>query len=140
MMVEHVRPVGEMLDQAAKSLHEVSQTSPGKPVTPQNLKNLIGVLQECNDHLPSSLQDKSLGGDISQQLKKSIENAIGAVLIFKGNQTLGTAAAEKNVSQAIVGLWSALNNEVKKFDKNLRDLGKYRIGQRVEKTNKSKES
>lgn len=140
MMVEHVRPVGEMLDQVAKGLNEVSQTGPGKPVTSENLKSLIGVLKECNDHLPSALQEKNLGGDISQKLKESIEKATGAVLLFKGNQVLNTAAAEKNVSQAIVGLWSALNSEVKKFDKNLRDLGKYRIGQRVEKTNKSKES
>lgn len=138
MMVGQSLPAGELvksLDQAAAQMHHISQ--PTHAASSGELKKLISVLEDCNASLnPNILHDKNLA---PAQMKASIEKALAAVALFNLNRPEHSAAAERTVGQAIAGLFSALRSEVGKLDKNLRDIRKYRIGQRVEKSQRSKD-
>lgn len=139
MMVERSPQidVGQLmkdLDRATHTLETMSHTP--QTVSKQDLNNLIKVLQNVNANLGSSnLEAKKL---VPEAMNIKIEKALTAILLFQRSHPEGSGV-HRNVDQAIVSLSSSLNAVLRTFDKNLRDLRKYKIGQRVEKINKMME-
>lgn len=141
MMVErspYVENVGQLLrdlDQAASKLMQAGQAQQGP--THQEMKSLISVLQNVNTTLdPSFWTDKKLA---PEGMNATIEKALKALELFQTNPQ-ANRGAQKTVDQAVASLFSTLSKEIKDFDKNLRNLKKYKFGRRVEKSSESKDS
>ena len=132
MMVERLPlNVGQLmsdLDRATKTL-ETMNTQP-QAVSKQDLKDLIQVLKDFNSTLnPGVLQDKKL---VPEGMNAKIEKALNAILLFQSTHT-AQKEGQRNVDQAIASLASTLNETRRTLDKHLKDLKKYKIGQKVEK-------
>lgn len=134
--IQNVGQFLEELEQAAEKLTEISQNK--KEISQKELKELITVLKDCNATFGTNFwDDKKLTKDTEGKVKESIEQALAAIQLFNTNRPDKNKVAQKNVEQAIVGLFTTLTNEVKDLNKNLKD---YKIGRRVEKSQQSKES
>jgi hypothetical protein len=130
MMVERLM---KDLEQATKKLEEINQ----KPQTTEHeLKDLITALQHFNKTLPASLDDKKLVTE-GMGMNKKIETALNAIQVFHRQHP---EKDRRNVDQAIASLSSALMEALNAFDRNLKNLKEYKIGQKVEKTGQSKQS
>lgn len=126
------------LDKAAIKLEEINK----KPqAVSQDFNELIAVLQQFNASFDqqSFWEDKKL---TSEGMDQKIGEALSAIQLFKNNYYPKEAhkAGQRDVEQAIISLFSALNLALSIFDNNLKGLSKYKIGQRVEKTTESKHS
>lgn len=135
----YIGNVGQLirdLDQAAQRLAEISK---GREASKQELNDLIGVLHKVNDNFP----DKNFWEEkrfAPEGMDESIEKALAAVMLFKRNQPEKNKLGQKNVEQAIISLFAALSKEISALDAHLKNLKKYKIGQKVEKSGESKES
>jgi hypothetical protein len=130
MMVErspYIENVGQLirdLDQATMKLEEINRKP--QAVSKQELNDLIKTLQNFNTILdPAFWEDKKLAF---------------AIQLFQRYHPERDRTSQRNVDQAITSLFSALNSALNAFDKNLRDLKKYKIGRKVEKSGESKHS
>ncbi len=107
-------------------------------VSKQELNDLIVVLHHLNDTLDTSFwEDKKL---VPEGMNEKIEKAFHEIQHFQRRHPDSNLSGKRNVDQAITSLSSALKEAVNTFDKNLRDLKKFKIGRRVEKSGESKQS
>lgn len=134
---DHVGQLIKALDQATTKLTQIGQAAPD--FSPKEAKELIQILQNVNTSInPSILAGKTL---VPEGMNASIEKALKAVQLFEMNQPQTNRGAQKTVEQAVTSLSSILSKEIKDFDKNIRNLKKYKIGRKIEKVtevNKSK--
>lgn len=134
---ENVSLLIKNLDQAKIVLEEINN----KPqINSKQIDDLIRVLQNLKKNWhPSFWDDKKLA---TEGMDDKIETALAAIQLFQGRRHSEKEAGQRNVNQAITSLVSALNAALNTLDKerNLRDLKKYKIGQRVEKTGETKHS
>jgi hypothetical protein len=135
MMVDRLpqtESVGQLLkalDQATTKLNQMGQIP--NDFSPKEAKELIKVLQNVNTTIdPNILTGKTL---IPEGMSTSIEKALKAVQLFEMNQPQANRGVQKNVEQAVTSLSSILSKEIKDFDKNVRNLKKYKIGRKIEK-------
>jgi hypothetical protein len=97
----------------------------------QNIDYFNGILNE------EFWSDKKL---LPEKANATIEKALKAIFLFQNIRPENNLTGQRNVDAAIASFSSAWHAAVSKLDKNLRDLKKYKIGRRVEKVSKSKES
>jgi len=71
-------------------------------------------------------------------IDEKINNALNAIQVFHHQHPESDPKTQRNIEQAINSLAFTLRSVLNSFDKNLRDLKKHKIGQRVEKPSKSK--
>lgn len=139
MMVERMPYTGKFvaeLNQATKKLNEISQGQ--KTVSQQELKDLIKVLNQLNEACKEGFwKEKKLA---PEEMQDGIEKALVAIQLFHRHQPDKNKGAQKSVEQAIASLFSTLSAEINDFDRNLKTLKDHRIGVKVEKTGKSKQS
>lgn len=103
----------------------------------QQLKDM-NLFQDFNSSSDASIfMNKSL---TFEGMNKKIENALNQLLHFQRQHPERDRAGQRNVDQAIVSLSSSLKETKKKHDKNLSNLKKHRIGQKVVETKESKHS
>lgn len=117
------------LDETTVKLEEINDKR--GVISQKELKGLTTLLHRCNETLEGSLGEKKF---VPEGMNASIEKALQAVLLF---QITKEKAMQRNVDQAISVIVSSLNRELKQFNKNLK---KFRIGRKTEKTNPSKQS
>lgn len=140
MMVErptfpkNIGQLMEDMDQAADQLTKMTEGE-AKSYSRQAVNKLISTLNHFNTHIGGDFwSEKKL---VAEEMDATIERALNALLMFQGRPE---KAAQKNVDQAIVSLFSDLNSQLSKFKQNLRNLKKHRIGHKVVKTSASKQS
>lgn len=110
------------LDRASSQMHALQEKARTQPVSQNEYKNLIKILKQFNTQLPqdpSSLKSKDLA---PKEMQKHIEQALKELQLFKDSHFGAGKAGLKNVEAAIVSLFSSLKEEVKVFDRNLRNL------------------
>lgn len=141
MMVAHPPYSAKMghllkeLDHASQQLTEITKQK--KVASSQELSSLIKVFYELNENFdPRFWGDKKL---VPEEMSESIGEALKAIQLFQ-SQPSKDKAIPQNVNQAIVSLFATLTAEINKFDKHLKNLREFRIGLKVEKTGKSKQS
>lgn len=131
MMVEqsrYVENVGSLHRDLQQATKELRAMSGNQMISKQDIQGLMSTLQHVNANLdPSFWADKK---PAPTEMKVAIENALAAVALFP-------KVAPKNAEQAITSLFSSLNSTMKDFDKNLKNLKKYKIGRKVEKTSET---
>jgi uncharacterized protein HemX len=134
--VENIEQFMTNLNQAAEKLNEIRQKK--QEFSGQELNELITVLNRFNTAFdPNFWEEKKL---VPEEMSADIEKALAVLQLFQSNQPEKNKAAQKNVDQAITSLFSTLSKEISAFDKNLRNLKKYKIGLKVEETYQSKQS
>lgn len=120
------------LEAATKKLDNINQKH--QVISQQELHDLIEVFKPISD--PNFLADKKFA---SEGMSNKIEKALIAIALFQRNHA-SDRAAQRDVEQAITSLFSSLNSTLSKADKNLKNLKKHRIGQKVKESSESKES
>lgn len=134
MMVEqsrYVQNVTSLQNDLVKATTQLKEVSGNKMISSQEIKALTTTLQNVNTNLdPTFWSDKN---PAPTKMQGTIENALAALALFP-------KAPPKNAEQAIVSLFSSLTSTLRDFGKNLRDLKKYKIGQKVEKVDEAKPS
>lgn len=133
---ENVGLLMKDLDRATTHLEAINRKAQG--ASKQELDALMGVLHDVNSTLdPRFWEDKKLA---PEGMHDKIEKALNEVQALKRSHPEKDRAGQRNVDQAITSLSLALKEALDDFDKNLRDLKKYKIGQKVEKSGESKRS
>lgn len=125
------------LEQTSTKLEQMAGTS--QAISRAELNALIGDLQRANKTMevegPALLVGKKLA---TEPMNTTIERALRASQLFQlGQSDASRIACLKNVDQAIISLSSALKKAMETFEKNLK---RFKIGRKVEKTAKTKES
>lgn len=124
------------LDRATIKLEAIN--SMPQQASKQEVNDLIKVLHDLNSTLdPSFWEDKKLA---PEGMNEKIEKALHEIQHFQRRHPEHDRGGKRNVDQAITSLSSALKEALNVFDKNLRDLKKFKIGRRVEKIGESKQS
>ena len=124
------------LNQLTQKIEEVS--GPSAKLSEKELTELIGTLDDFNATFDESFwNEKKL---VPEKADATIEKALKAVFLFQSTHPEKQGSGYRNVDQAIASLSSSLTSAIAAFDKNLKDLKKYKIGQKVEKTGESKHS
>lgn len=138
--LSHIENEGQLLsylDQVATKLATIDKQL--QSVSKQEMNDLINVLQHINETLVSTFwKDKKLS--LEEGMNQKIEQTLIAIQVFQQNHPEKDSSHQRNINQTIISLFSALNAALNMFDKNLRDLKKYKIGQKIEKTDESKHS
>jgi len=128
------------LDQATMQLEEIN--SKPQLVSNREFNDLIKVWQNFNANLNPTIwgEKKFLFAEMLEGMNEKLMKALNAIQVF---QRLHPGRDnQRSVEQAINSLVFTLK-ELNKFDKKLkelRDLKKYKIGDRTEKSNESKET
>lgn len=119
--VENVHALKQDLEIATKKLTQVS----GKgQLSPEEVKEVAAAIQTVNSNLDPAFWN---GKKFVSGMDEAIKSALGALALFH------IARNSRNAEQAIISLFDSLRKELKDLDKNLRNLKKYKIGQRVDK-------
>lgn len=138
-MVGHSLQVGQVLkelEQVTTKIQEVSEQDERKQMASLQDHGFIKSLKHCNEMLsgeidPSFLDDKKFS---PEKMKTSIANALAAIVLFQRMRRTDKAV-QKDVDQIIV----ALSANLSRFDRQLEDLKKHKIGRKVEESHRSKE-
>ena len=140
MMVEQSPLVGKFLEDLNRATNKIKelQKKPSQAISSKELDDLITHLKSFNTTLakPSFLEEKKIA---AEEMDEGIKKALDAIKIFQENQPEKNKAAHKNVSQAIISLFSALTAELNMLDTHLKNLKDHKIGRKVEGTHKSKQ-
>lgn len=143
MMVDRAPHLGDLgqfmnkLDKAAEALEAMNQKS--QAVSKQDLDNLTKILQQLNQAIPSSWGEKKF---VFEGMNDKVAKILLAIQLFQTRNSAKEGASQRNVEQVITSLVSSFNSskEKERSDKTLKNLREYKIGRRVEKTHKGKES
>lgn len=133
--IENMGPFLNDLSQATEKLTELSAKSK-RVLSPQELKGLITALDKCNDFMNSMTTNLGERLVANVELNAKIEQALKAVLLFQKTQP---ERKSEDVERVIISLFSSLDRALDTFNKNTRDLKKYKIGRRVEKIDEMNE-
>lgn len=140
LYIDNVGLLKADLQQATTKIEALQKKEPQSisPQDEQEMKELIQVLHKLNENIaPGALEEKKF---VLEEMDESIRNALEAIDLFNVNQPAANKTAQKNIRETIVSLFASLSSEIKTFNKNLKDLKKHRIGQKVVETQKSKQS
>ena len=122
------------LDRATQKLENINNHL--LAMSEQELTELIDVFQQVNTSFDSSLlKDRTFV--TPEGMNQKLEKILNAIQLFQRNHPTQDRSNQRNVDQAIASLVFSLRSAMTKFDKNLRDLKKYKIGQKVEKAEES---
>lgn len=131
--------INRLLNEAAELM-----TSFGSEIPQKDVSRLALILQKCNENLvptlknPAILQGKS---PFVTQISAELEKALQALRLFEINQTSKGLNPFKNEGGTILVLFQKLRKEMKKLSKNLKELkeiGDYRLGKKIEQASKGK--
>jgi hypothetical protein len=132
--VENVGLLMKDLDQATTKLTAISKKE--KVASPNELNDIIKVLNKVNENLDTSFWEaKKLA---PEGMTASIEKALQAVQLFHRIRPELTRAAQLTAGQAIASLKDALDRAVDGFDRNIKNLKKIKLGQKVVKPGETK--
>lgn len=129
----YVENVGSLMKDLAGAAAKLSEAGGKNAISPQEMKDLMKAINHVNANLdPTFWADKTLA---PAAMNATIDKALMALALFQK-----VPPSAKNVEPAIVSLFASFNSTLKDFDKNLRNLRKYKIGQKVQPVEKTGES
>jgi len=142
-MIENVLPIGQLsvvlqqISQEVEKLTAHGQTDKPPTISSEKLDSFINTLKKFNSAVDVGYwDDKKLA---VEGMNESLEKALQSVHLIHSNLTNKSHLSQKNVDQLIVSLFGSLGQELKELGNRLQNLKKYRLGQKVEKSNQSKE-
>lgn len=127
----YVENVGSLETDLVGATAKLSEVGGKNAISPQEMKDLMKTINQVNANLdPTFWADKTLA---PAAMNTTIDKALMALALFQKVPP----PPPKDVERAIVSLF---DSTLKTFEKKLRDLKKYKIGQKVQPVEKTGES
>lgn len=128
----YVENVGSLMKDLAGAAAKLSEAGGKNAISPQEMKDLMKAINHVNANLdPTFWADKTLA---PAAMNATIDKALMALALF---QKVPPPPKNADVERAIISLF---DSTLKTFEKKLRDLKKYKIGQKVQPVEKTGES
>ena len=144
MVIEHApftRNTDELLGdltKAAKQLEEINKKVHGiSSIETHNVANMLEGLNKSLTPILWEVKSAPFQG-LDEGMHHKIQKALDALVVFQSYHPERNPSTQRSIEQAITALAFTLKSVLSSFDKNLGDLKKYKIGQRVERVYKGK--
>ena len=126
----HPVNISTQLEELTDCIEKLNNQYKSKKEISEEIRNTLKKLLSCNE----TLQDKKFTPD--QKISKNMQSLLAALthLQFINNDK----SLQEKVNALQTGLFAAYMKALEKLEENLKNKRRWRIGENVEKSNKSK--